>query len=306
MNSITQKPKKRNVNGVLLLDKPINMTSNAALQVAKKIYAAFKAGHTGSLDPLATGMLPLCFGEATKFSQYLLDADKYYRVGCKLGVTTATGDAEGEIIAQREIPDLSKKRLEKILDDFRGSIEQVPSMYSAIKHQGQPLYKLARQGITVERKARQINIYRLELLDFVRDALKLDIHCSKGTYIRTLVADIGDKIGCGAYITELRRESVGKYAREQMTSVDDLRRLESADNFAALDALLLPIESMFAYLPELMLAEMTAMYLNQGQPVIVPRAPASGLVRLKDKNGTFLGIGEILDDGRVAPRRLVR
>jgi tRNA pseudouridine55 synthase len=300
-----KKIQARNVNGILLLDKPIGMSSNAALQTVKRLYNAKKAGHTGSLDPLASGMLPICFGEATKFSQYLLDTDKRYRVICKLGITTATGDAEGDILQRREVPDLTKKQVEKILQQFRGEIEQVPSMYSAIKQNGEPLYKLARQGITVERKARAITIYDLEIINLQKDVLELDIHASKGTYVRTLVADIGELLGCGAYITNLHRTSVGQYATEQMHSLESLQELAGQSDFAALDALLLPIETMFIAWSDLILTDITAHYLMQGQPVIVPRAPSSGWIKLKNQFGAFLGVGEVLEDGRIAPRRLV-
>jgi tRNA pseudouridine55 synthase len=300
-----KKIQARNVNGILLLDKPIGVSSNAALQTVKRLYNAKKAGHTGSLDPLASGMLPICFGEATKFSQYLLDTDKRYQVVCKLGITTATGDAEGDILQRREVPDLTKKQVEKALQQFRGDIEQIPSMYSAIKQNGEPLYKLARQGITVERKARAITIYDLEIINLQKDILELDIHASKGTYVRTLVADIGELLGCGAYITNLHRTSVGQYAAKQMHSLESLQVLAEQQDFASLDALLLPIETMFVAWPDLILTDITAHYLTQGQPVIVPRAPSSGWMKLKSQSGAFHGVGEVLEDGRIAPRRLI-
>lgn len=300
-----KKPQARNISGVLLLNKPVGMSSNAALQTVKRLYNAKKAGHTGSLDPLASGMLPICFGEATKFSQYLLDTDKRYRVICKLGISTATGDAEGDILQRREVPDLTKKQVEKILQQFRGEIEQVPSMYSAIKQNGEPLYKLARQGITVERKARAITIYDLEIINLQKDVLELDIHASKGTYVRTLVADIGELLGCGAYITNLHRTSVGQYAAAQMHNLDKLQGFAGQHDFASLNALLLPIETMFIAWPDLVLTDITAHYLAQGQPVIVPRAPSFGCVKLKNQCGDFLGVGEVMEDGRIAPRRLV-
>jgi len=188
----------RQVDGILLLDKPLNASSNQALQVVKKLYHARKAGHTGSLDPLATGMLPICFGEATKFSKFLLNANKVYQCTARLGVSTETGDSEGEVIRTSEVPSLTAAEIETVLEKFRGDIQQIPSMYSAIKYQGQPLYKLARQGKTVERQARDIKMYELTCLNYHETELELHIHCSKGTYVRTLVEDIGNALGCGA------------------------------------------------------------------------------------------------------------
>ena len=202
---------KRAVNGILLLDKPPTMSSNRALQTVKHLFAARKAGHTGSLDPLASGLLPVCFGEATKFCQYLLSADKTYLVTMRLGIRTDTGDTEGEVISERPVPEVTSAILEKIFDQFRGEIEQVPSMYSALKHQGQPLYKLARQGITVARESRRLTIFRLTVLNFTADSVQFELHCSKGTYVRTLVDDFGEVLGCGAHVTQLRRIGVGAF-----------------------------------------------------------------------------------------------
>ena len=196
---------RRDVNGILVLDKPIGLSSNAALQEAKRLFYAKKAGHTGSLDPLATGVLPLCFGEATKFSQFLLDANKRYQATVTLGVATSTGDYEGEVIEEKAVDRFNDQELEAALDQFRGEISQIPSMYSALKVNGQPLYKLARQGIEIERKARQVTIFNLELLENPGVELVLDIHCSKGTYIRTLAEDLGKVLGCGAHVSSLRR-----------------------------------------------------------------------------------------------------
>jgi len=296
----------RRLNGVLLLDKPINLTSNAALQIVKRIYKATKAGHTGSLDPLASGMLPLCFGEATKFAQFLLEEDKSYHVVGKLGVTTTTGDAEGEIIATKPIGGITSAQIKNLLPQFSGAIEQLPSMYSAIKYQGQPLYKLARQGITIERQMRQINIYDLKFIDFDSNMLTLFVHCSKGTYIRTLISDIGDALGCGAHVTSLRRLSVGSFQAQDMVAMETLQQFATQNDEAALDSLLLPIEVMLRNCPELRLTETMIYYLTQGSPIMVPHAPTSGYVKLKTKNGEFLGIGEILADGKVAPRRLIK
>jgi tRNA pseudouridine55 synthase len=303
------KEKGRPINGVLILDKPINLTSNAALQIVKRLYMARKAGHTGSLDPLASGMLPLCFGEATKFAQFLLDSDKRYLVTAKLGIKTATGDAEGEVLASRPVPTLNAKQIEEVLAKFRGKIDQVPSMYSAVKHQGEPLYKLAREGITVERASRNVEIFILNLLKADNDTLDLEVHCSKGTYVRTLVEDIGEVLGCGAHVIALRRLTVAHYQEQQMVSLETLEKLAALptpENFAALDALLIPIDSMFPHWPHIQVVEAIAYYLRQGQAVVVPRAPTQGWLVLQLKDGTFLGVGEVLSDGKVAPKRLVR
>lgn len=299
------RPKLRDVNGILLLDKPTGITSNAALQKVKRCYAAQKAGHTGSLDPLASGMLPLCFGEATKFSQFLLEADKVYRVIAKLGIKTATGDAEGEIIQQRDVPVLDEPTILAVLREFQGPIEQIPSMYSAIKHQGQPLYKLARQGIEIERKSRLVQIFKMDLLARDADTFTVEVHCSKGTYIRTLVEDIGERLGCGAHVIGLKRLTVGPYAADRMVSLAALEELAQRQDYKTLDSYLLPLDTTVANWQEVRLSEATAYYLRQGQPVIVPYAPAAGWVRLVANNGRFLGVGEIIDDGRVAPRRLL-
>lgn len=295
--------KGRNVNGVLLLDKPVGMSSNEALQVAKRIFNANKAGHTGSLDPLASGLLPVCFGEATKASGFLLDADKHYRVRGKLGEKTRTGDAEGEVIASRPVEGIDAARLEQVFAQFRGEIEQIPPMHSAVKHQGQRLYKLARQGVEVEREARRVIIHELNLLGVDLPYFDIDVRCSKGTYIRTLAEDIGERLGCGAHVTELRRLGVGPYATAGMVGLDQLRG-EAVDT-AVLDAHLLPIESALTQWPDVRLSPDAAFYLRQGQPVVVPHAPTSGWVRLYAADQRFLGMGQVLDDGRVAPKRLM-
>lgn len=296
----------REVNGILVVDKPAGMTSNDAVQRAKRLFNASKVGHTGSLDPLATGVLPLCFGEATKFSQYLLTSDKRYLVRIRLGVATDSGDADGEVVATRPVPELTAEDLERALDSFRGDIEQVPSMFSAIKHQGQPLYKLARQGIEVERESRPVTIFANELVAFDGDTLTLSIHCSKGTYVRTIAEDLGELLGCGAHVIELRRTAAGPYAEEDLVTFE---ALEAAREEGTLDAFLLPVSSAVGDWPEVSLSDDTAYYLRQGQPVMVPHAPTRGWVRLfqhrSEGASRFLGVGEVLDDGRVAPRRLV-
>ena len=218
-----RKNKGRNVSGVLLLDKPQGGSSNHVLQRVKRLFGAAKAGHTGSLDPLATGMLPVCFGEATKISAFLLDADKRYHLKCQLGVNTTTGDAEGEIVDTQDVSAISEKDVKKVLPGFLGEIEQVPPMYSAIKHNGERLYKLARQGIEVERKARQVTIYDIEYIaldweqlgDQQRLILELEVHCSKGTYVRKLAQDIGEVLGCGACISRIRRTKIGPFSLKE-------------------------------------------------------------------------------------------
>jgi tRNA pseudouridine55 synthase len=297
-------PNLRTVNGILLLDKPSGLTSNAALQVVKRLYRARKAGHTGSLDPLATGLLPICFGEATKISGFLLDADKHYRVQCRLGVRTNTGDAEGEVLEQRPVAGVTEDALRAAIGGFLGDIQQIPPMYSALKHKGERLYNLARQGVEVEREPRTVTIYALELLDFSGDHAELRVHCSKGTYVRTLVEDMGEVLGCGAHVSGLRRLGVGPFDDSAMYDMDTLEALAS-EGYPALDRLLLPVEAGLAQWPGVSLTGDAAFYLRQGQPVLVPQAPTQGWVRLYEGDQQFMGMGEILDDGRVAPRRLM-
>ena len=296
----------KDVNGILLLDKPIGLSSNHALQRVKRLFQAKKAGHCGTLDPIATGLLMVCFGEATKFSQFLLEADKRYLVAAKLGIRTETGDTEGQSISERDASTISLNDIETVLEQFRGEISQTPSMYSAIKHQGQPLYKLARQGITVEREARRICIKELNLISLEDGILTLEVHATKGTYIRTLVDDIGEVLGCGAHVSMLRRTEVGPYHAAQMITMTRLEEAVAGEDDAFLQNVLLPLDTTVSDWPEVRLAESAAYYLRQGQPVIVPYAPTEGWVKLVMKDDRFLGVGEILDDGRVAPRRLIQ
>jgi tRNA pseudouridine55 synthase len=259
---------------------------------------------------LATGVLPLCFGEATKFSQFLLDSDKKYWARIKLGVRTDSGDSDGQVVQTRPIGNIDAAAIEAVLGAFRGDIEQVPSMFSAIKHQGQPLYKLARQGIEVDRKARPITIYSNELVGFDGDTFELEIHCSKGTYVRTIAEEIGEQLGCGAHVCALRRRKAGPYEEADMVTFDELQRQWESGGYDALDALLLPVSSAVRNWPVVSLNDATAFYVRQGQPVIVPHAPTSGHVQLVEQatqggKQMFIGVGEILDDGRVAPRRLI-
>jgi tRNA pseudouridine55 synthase len=298
----------RPLNGILVLDKPDGASSNRVLQRVKHLYGAAKAGHTGSLDPMATGVLPLCFGEATKLSQFLLDADKAYESTFVLGVATETGDAEGRERARASAAGLSEVDIETALRPFRGDIEQVPSMYSAIKHEGRPLYELARQGIEIERKPRAIRIDEYSLLAFrPGETAQIDVRvrCSKGTYIRSLAEDLGAALGCGAHVSRLRRTRSGPFSLEDAVSLPALESLHERGDQAAMDALLLPASAALADMPEVLLSDSAGFYLRQGQAVLVPNAPCDGMVRCALKGGEFLGIGEILDDGRVAPRRLM-
>ncbi|WP_116366286.1 tRNA pseudouridine(55) synthase TruB [Parahaliea mediterranea] len=298
----------RPVDGILVLDKPGGVSSNHALQQAKRLYFAAKAGHTGSLDPLATGVLPLCFGEATKFSQFLLDADKAYESTFVLGTATATGDAEGEVIAQADASALDEATVRKALQAFRGEIEQVPSMFSAIKQDGQPLYKLARQGVEVERRSRQVTLHRLEVLAFrpgPRAEVDVALECSKGTYVRSIAEDLGAALGCGAHVRVLRRTKAGPFTLADAVTLPTLEALKQNDRLADMDQLLLPADTAVRTMPLVQLTESGGFYMRQGQPVQVPNAPCNGMVRVALETGEFLGVGEILDDGRVAPRRLI-
>jgi tRNA pseudouridine55 synthase len=297
-----RKNKGRKVHGVVLLDKPLKLSSNHALQRVKRLFDANKAGHTGSLDPLATGMLPICLGEATKVSAFLLDADKTYRFKCKLGETTVTGDAEGDILKTRPFEHVQLADIENYLPELTGDIMQVPPMYSALKKDGQRLYDLARQGIEVERKARPVTIYSLDLISFENGEVELETRCSKGTYVRTLCEDLGELLGCGAYVTELRRTSVGPYQSGMMT-LDELMGL-GENGFDALDKIMLELDSGIDDWPVVELDADSAYYIKLGQPVQIARAPTEGLVRIY-ADDQFIGIGKINDDGRVAPKRMM-
>jgi tRNA pseudouridine55 synthase len=308
-----RKPKGRDIDGILLLNKPLGITSNAALQRAKWLFAAAKAGHTGSLDPLATGVLPLCFGEATKYSQYLLDANKSYRCTMRFGVTTNTGDTEGEVLSSVPVPQLTQAAVESALAQFVGEIEQVPSMFSAIKHQGQPLYKLAREGKEVERAARPVTVYSLTLTAFRGgDYPEADVEArvSKGTYIRTLAEDIGARMGCGALISALHRTQAGPFNESQCVTLDELVETRGENRADLLDRYLLPIQTAIEHLQVVTLPVASGFYLRQGQPVLEVSAlqtTAIGeMVRVLLESGEFLGVAEIQSDGRIAPRKLLQ
>ena len=297
--------KGRRLNGILLLDKPQGLTSNAALQRVKRIYDAQKAGHTGSLDPLATGLLPICFGEATKVCDFLLGANKRYIITASFGVVTDTGDADGNRLIERPVETLDSAAVQAVLARYTGVLEQIPPMFSALKHRGQRLYDLARQGVEVPRQPRVIRIERLRLLALRGTELDLEVFCSKGTYVRTLVADIGEDLGPGAHVSALRRVGLGPYDEAPKMYTWEEIEVAAAQDREALDALLLPAESALANWPALHLTNEVAFYVRQGQPVWVPKAPAEGWVRLYAGTERFLGMGTILQDGRVAPKRLV-
>lgn len=306
-NNRGKRPRGRPLDGILVLDKPKGLSSNEALQQVKRLFNARKAGHTGSLDPLATGVLPLCMGEATKLSQFLLDADKRYRVTIGLGVSTDTGDAEGQVVEQVDNVSVTGEQVSQALDGFVGTIDQVPPMYSAIKQQGVPLYKLARQGKEVERASRRITIYSIDMLGMENNDLHIEVHCSKGTYIRTLADDLGRMLACGAHVKELRRLQAGAFDESDSVTLERLHELRQAgepDEFSPIDEYLLPMDRAVADLPEVELPDVTAGWIKQGQPVLVRHLPAEGLVRLY-QGKQFIGIGSILDDGRVAPRRMI-
>ena len=301
------KPRKRgrDIHGVFLLDKPQGMSSNDIMQKVKRIFQANKAGHTGALDPLATGMLPICLGEATKFSQFLLDADKRYLVTAKLGERTDTSDAEGQIVETHEVK-VKTPEILTALEQFRGDILQVPTMFSALKHNGKPLYEYARQGITVEREARPITIFELNFIEYNEPYLTLEVHCSKGTYIRTLVDDLGEALGCGAHVTMLRRTAVADYPTEKMLDWHALQSLAEQQDLALLDALLLPMDTAVAKLPALTLNESQTQGIGFGQRVKFDNSNRlQGQVRLFSHENRFLGVAVVDENNVIRPQRLV-
>ncbi len=301
---------RRIVDGILLLDKPLEVSSNGILQRVRWLFQAEKAGHTGALDPLASGLLPICFGEATKFSQFLLDTDKTYEVSARFGVRTDTSDAAGEVISERPV-NFVLDQLQAAVISMRGPQLQVPTMFSALKYQGQPLYKYARQGITVPREARPINIFRFDLLDFDGQDARFIVHCSKGTYIRTLIDDLGETLGCGAYVTALRRTQVGPFQASQMLTDEFLAPLNQAQDWAGLDALLLPMDYALAGLPRLTLDPAAVKRLRHGQTVLLtpdllellPVGP-SDAIALYDESQAFIGVG-MQDAAELKVRRLL-
>ena len=296
----------RAVNGILLLDKPLEVSSNGILQRVRWLFQAQKAGHTGALDPMASGLLPICFGEATKFSQFLLDTDKTYLVTANFGIRTSTSDVEGEVISQKPVQ-FSQAELEQALTAFRGDILQVPTMFSALKYQGQPLYRYARQGITVPREARPITIFRFELLKFNGATADFIVHCSKGTYIRTLIDDLGEALGCGAHVGALHRTQVGPFTAEQMVTPAQLDALaeqcHAAADFAVMDALLLPLDAGIVNMPKLQLTEQEQHRLQHGQNCSVTVADIAA-VKLHGADDSFFGVGQV-EQGVLSSRRLL-
>lgn len=299
-----RKSSRRPVHGILLLDKPLGISSNAALQKAKWLFNARKAGHTGSLDPLASGLLPLCFGEATKISQHLIDCDKRYRAVMQLGVVTTTGDAEGEVVAERPVGEIARATIEQLMAGFCGEIEQIPPMFSALKHQGKPLYKLAVKGIEVDRQPRTVRIFALQLLEYKGTTIEFDVHCSKGTYIRTLAEDLGQKLGCGAHLVALRRYAVGQYTEAGSVSLQELESLHENGGCESLDGRLLPLDSGLWRLPRLDLDDIVAKRLCNGQRIALDKEMQEGLIRLYSPRSGFFGLGERRANGQLAPRRI--
>ena len=296
--------KGRNVNGIILLDKAKGESSNYALQRIKRLFHAKKAGHTGSLDPLATGVLPLCLGEATKISQFLLDSDKRYMAKVKLGERTDSGDSEGVTIDVQRRIDVDYDALVQTLTKFEGEIKQLPPMYSALKHHGVPLYKLARKGISIKRKVRPVTIHKISLMNFDNNIAEIDVTCSKGTYIRTLADDLGQELGCGAHVIELRRLQAGVFSIDQCRDSNELEKIKESFGLSGLDKVIVPMERAVEKLPEVVLASETARVIRNGQAVSFHELPKSGLVRLYEKEN-FIGIGIVNADGEVAPKRLV-
>jgi len=302
----------RSVNGIFLLNKPLDRSSNQALQRVKNLFDANKAGHTGALDPLATGVLPICLGEATKFSQFLLDSDKHYRSTFVLGVATETGDCDGDTVSQTDASALTQDQIDSAIEAFRGEIQQIPSMYSALKHNGQPLYKLARQGIEVERDARTINVYKFEILDFrpgPQAELDVEVHVSKGTYVRTLAEDLGAALGCGAHVSALHRHIAGPFTEQESMTLPELEKLRENCEAPELDYLLKPMDIAVADRMAVELSEIVAGYFQLGQEVMSTQAFRNGqegdIVRVFREGGAFLGVGTVTEDGKVAPKRLV-
>ncbi|HCH23882.1 MAG TPA: tRNA pseudouridine(55) synthase TruB [Oceanospirillaceae bacterium] len=320
---MAKKPKGRAVSGILILDKPTGMSSNHALQRVKRLFGARKAGHTGALDPLATGLLPICLGEATKVTQFLLDANKRYQTTAQLGVRTDSSDADGEVLETKPCEHITQAMVEAELPQFRGSISQVPSMFSALKHNGQPLYKLARAGKKVEVKARQVTIFDLTFMSMQDTQVQMDITCSKGTYIRSIVEDLGLALDCGAHVAQLRRLEAGPFVAEQMVTLEQLQEIiESVHRqyeneapeeaiFAALDALLLPLDTAVLHLDAVQLGAQQSGALQQGKVIVLDEQQVSpGVVRVYNSPvhdaESFIGLAEVSEDGTLRAKRLLQ
>ncbi len=295
------KSRGRTLNGLLLLDKPLGRTSNSALQAVKALLNAAKAGHTGTLDPLATGLLPICLGSATRLAPFLLNHNKRYRTTVRLGRCTTTGDHEGETVSERPVPELNRALIESVLAQFRGEISQIPPLYSALKQDGRRLYELAREGIEVERPARTITIHQLTLTGYTDCTLELDVCCSKGTYIRSLAEDIGNALGCGGFVDRLKRTEVGNFMLTESWTLDQLEAMTIDQR----DQCLLPVEAMVSDWPAVMLSEAMHYALRHGQSTTLSSESTQGWVRLVSEATGFIGVGEILSDGVLAPRRII-
>jgi len=298
---MARRKKGRDIHGIVLLDKRQGISSNKALQEVKRLYNANKAGHTGSLDPLATGLLPVCLGEATKVSAYMLADDKRYQTVIQLGVMTDTGDVDGVVLETKVVPEISSDQLTECLARFVGEIEQVPPMYSALKHNGKKLYEFAREGITIERKARKITIYAIECLGFSDGLLTLDVRCSKGTYIRTLAEDIGHYLGCGATVKELRRTAAGEFSLSEAYTIEQLQDLESDEQ---MQSLLVPVDQPLAFMPAVHISQIEADLIQQGQRIPCSEAISESSMCRIYFNKIFLGLGEMLMDDKIQPRKL--
>ncbi len=298
---MARRKKGLDIHGIVLLDKQQGISSNKAMQEVKRLYNANKAGHTGSLDPLATGLLPVCLGEGTKVSAYMLADDKRYQTVIQLGVMTDTGDVDGTVLETRPVPEIDAKQLADCLASFVGEIEQIPPMYSALKHQGKKLYELAREGITVERKARKITLYAIECLEFSGDTLTLDVRCSKGTYIRTLAEDIGHYLGCGGTVKELRRTAAGQFLLQDARTIEQLQALESGE---PLQSILIPVDQPLQAMPAVHVSQFAADLIQQGQQITYPmREGELGTCRIYHDE-KVLGLGEMLMDDKIQPRKL--
>ena len=306
---MARKRKGRAINGIILLNKVVGGSSNHDLQCVRRLYQAQKAGHTGALDPLASGMLPICLGEATKFSQFLLDADKTYQVTLKLGIRTTTSDADGEVVTERPIT-ASPAEIEQACLHFVGESMQVPSMYSALKYKGRPLYSYAREGVEVAREARKITIFKLSIENIELPYVEMTVHCSKGTYIRSLVDDIGERLGCGAYVTKLHRTKVAHYPNNKMFTLESLADLAEQNGLQGLDAVLLPMDTAVMNLPDCSTDSKGAVQFQHGQAIDCDhlyKVTSNQLLRVycKNEENTFLGVGEINDDNKIQPKRVV-
>jgi tRNA pseudouridine55 synthase len=311
---VARRRKGRAIDGILLLNKPLGISSNQALQRVKRAFFAAKAGHTGALDPLATGMLPICLGEATKFSQFLLETDKTYLVTATLGVRTTTSDADGEIVDTKPV-NVQEAQLQLACEQFRGPIKQVPSMFSALKHQGKPLYFYARQGIEIDRPARDITIFSLNVMRFEGNEVDMQVHCSKGTYIRSLVDDIGQILGCGAYVSKLHRTQVTDYPSEKMVTLQQLDELLSTAQeqelglSQVLDPLLIPMDTAVKNLPKAELNTLEAQYFSHGNPAkttaTLSEKVGTQIRAYSESEGFFMGVGQVTEDGRIWPKKVV-